>query len=141
MKFNCKCSSGRRSCLHKCIAKWAVAQWNPQLLESVPITSINDDIAEEASSLEDESTLVPNEEDPETTEHFPTSTNGPFYPPVGESAIKMSEYIFNNKKIPPDLPLSITVEKDEYLKRLVVFSMFLCIHNNMLYVVVKLCRF
>ena len=118
MKFNCKCSSGKRSCLHKCITKWALAQWNPQLLESVPpSTSAHKCLDEELFLLEDE------EEDPEITAS--TSVSGPFYPPVAERAIQMTEYIFNNKKIPPELPLSLTVEKDDYLKRLVGF--FFCI--------------
>ena len=115
MKFNCKCSSGKRSCLHKCITKWALAQWNPQLLESVPpSTSADKRLDEEVFLLEDEE-----EEDPEITAS--TSVSGPFYPPVAECAIRMTEYIFDNKKIPAQLPLSLTVEKNDYLKRLVGF--------------------
>ena len=96
MKFSCKCSPGRRSCLHKCITKWALAEWNPQLLESVPpCTNADTDVADEPVSLEED-----DEEDPEVT--ATTSIVGPFYPPAAECAIRMSEYILNNKKIPPD---------------------------------------
>ena len=32
--FNCKCCKSRRSCtcMHKCITKWAIAQWQPWVL-------------------------------------------------------------------------------------------------------------
>ncbi len=119
LKFYCKCSSGKRSCLHKCTAKWALARWNPQLLESIPVPIISDVPEEEDSSpLEEEFSSVFNEDIPEPA----VSAGTPYYPPLGEVAIKMSKYIFNYKKIPPDLPLSLTVEKEDYLKRLGVFA-------------------
>lgn len=118
MKFNCKCSSGKRSCLHKCIAKWALAEWHPELLESPSISG--EVLDEESTVLEEDSSLLPDEvPDPDKSS---SSTKYPYYPPVGEAAVKMSEYIFKNKRIPPELPLTLTVEKYDYMKRFEFFK-------------------
>ena len=82
-----------------------MAQWNPQLLESIPVPIISDVREEEESlPLKEMLSSVFNEDIPEPA----VSAGAPYYPPLGKVAIKMSKYIFNYRKIQPDLPLSLT---------------------------------
>lgn len=115
--FNCKCCSSRRSCMHKCITKWAIAQWQPWMLGvQTPACQDGDqgvlgdfaDVIETTPDGDD----INEEEQPEIS-----ATSSLSYPPVGEVAVRFSSYMFEVKKIPPVLPLSLTVQKDSYLKR------------------------
>ncbi len=58
---------------------------------------------EESSPLEEVLSSVFNEDIPEPA----VSAGTPYYPPLGEVAIKMSKYIFNYRNT-ADLPLSLT---------------------------------
>lgn len=111
--FHCKCCPSRRSCMHKCIVKWAIGQWHPSVVGTTP--PIDDEIGEDLSLPEPEDNAV---EDVLLENQNQISLSGSFfYPPSGDVAAKFVEYLFAEKKIPSHLPLTLTVEKEQFAKR------------------------
>ena len=56
------------------------------------------------------------EEDGEVGDNHPDPIST-FYPPVGDVAVKFVKYLLNEKKIPANLPLALTVQKESFKKR------------------------
>ena len=120
--FHCKCCPSRRSCMHKCIVKWAIGQWHPSVIptsskavmdeeESVDMSgpdfcSMNDDtsIADMDALVEDDITSISN-------------SDSMSYPPTGDVSTKFVKYLLTQKKIPAELPLALTVQKETFGKR------------------------
>ena len=46
-----------------------------------------------------------------------TYQSGKFYPPTGDNAVKLIKYLFSEKKIAGKLPLSLTVQKNNFITR------------------------
>ena len=40
-----------------------------------------------------------------------------FYPPIGDVAVTFVKYLLDEKKIPANLPLALTVQKESFKKR------------------------
>ena len=115
--FHCKCCPARRSCIHKCIVKWSIAQSQPSLLgTSVNLSANDDEIGEEQTNtiaLSDSEQGEVDDENPESV----ANVDRAYYPPTGEVATKMVRYLFDVKKIPSKLPLNLTVQKENFKKR------------------------
>jgi hypothetical protein len=118
--FHCKCCPARRSCMHKCIVKWLIAQSQPWLLgKSVNPSADDEEIGEEQTistmALSDSEQGDGDEENVESTPD--ASSTCTYYPPTGEVATKLVKYLFDMKKIPSKLPLTLTVQKENFKKR------------------------
>ncbi|XP_046858666.1 uncharacterized protein LOC124452120 [Xenia sp. Carnegie-2017] len=75
---------------------------------------IDDEIGEDLSLPEPEDNAV---EDVLLENQNQISLSGSFfYPPSGDVAAKFVEYLFAEKKIPSHLPLTLTVEKEQFAK-------------------------
>lgn len=116
--FSCKCCASRRSCMHKCIAKWAIAQWQPWML-GVQTDAEQEDPegVEDLGSTSDGDVEANEDQQDVSPANQSIGTLGLQYPPTGEVACRLSTYLFQVKKIPAVLPLSLTVEKESYLRR------------------------
>ena len=114
--FHCKCCPSRRSCMYKCIIKWAIAQWQPWVLGKSVSTNANEDIGEVLSGGVHLGDCEQLEEDGEVGDNHPDPCST-FYPPVGDVAVKFVKYLLNEKKIPANLPLALTVQKESFKKR------------------------
>ncbi|XP_028411987.1 uncharacterized protein LOC114534719 [Dendronephthya gigantea] len=114
--FHCKCCRSRRSCVHKSLVKWALSQWHREALGLVRITSNE----EEEGHMEDGNALPDLERDigGDMQEVLLPNQSGKFYPPIGDNAVKLVRYLFSEKKIPAKLPLSLTVQKDDFITSL-----------------------
>ncbi len=79
--WHCPCIKGRRSCLHKCIAKWCLFQMKRELFTTMP---------EAAAEIE-------------PAEHDDLSGLQWEYPPNSDGMKQMVQYIYHNKKLPDTL--------------------------------------
>ncbi|XP_073676614.1 uncharacterized protein [Garra rufa] len=79
--WHCPCIKGRRSCLHKCIAKWCLFQMKRELFTTMP---------EAAAEIE-------------PAEHDDLSGLQWEYPPKSDGLKRMVQYIYHNKKLPDTL--------------------------------------
>ena len=114
--FHCKCCPSRRSCMHKCIIKWAIAQWQPWVLGKSKSTNADEDIGEVLSGGVDLGDGERLEEDGEVGDNHP-GPSSTFYPPIGDGTVTFVKYLLNEKKIPANLPLALTVQKESFKKR------------------------
>ena len=103
--------------MHKCIVKWSIAQSQPSLLgTSVNLSANDDEIGEDQTNtiaLSDSEQGEVDDENPESV----ANVGRVYYPPTGEVATKMVRYLFDVKKIPSKLPLTLTVQKKNFKKR------------------------
>ena len=121
--FNCKCCKSQRSCMHKYITKWAIAQWQPWVL-GVQTSDGEEDQDPGVMELEDASdgdascTDVSDDEIQESMADVTTTatTPGLHYPPTGDVAVRLSKYLYERKNIPAVLPLSLPLYKSVYWK-------------------------
>ena len=119
--FHCKCCPSRRSCMHKCIVKWAIGQWHPSVVHTSN-TAITDEEATcsgDTSVPDFPSTVDVADVDDLVEDHINNlSIPGSMcYPPVGDVSLRFVKYLLNEKKIPAELPLALTAQKETFGKR------------------------
>ena len=114
--FHCKCCSGHRSCIHKCIAKWAIAQWHPSVIPTSTTSQMDEEIGDTQDFPTATDENVADEHSPGNSENLPIPSTM-FYPPAGDVALNFVKYLLDEKKIPPQLPLALTVQKENFDKR------------------------
>ena len=115
--FYCKCCPSRHSCMHKCIVKWAVA---PSVIDTsgtkIMVEEDSEDTTGPVFPLSDENVGDVNALTGDHTDNLPIP-GCMSYPPTGDVALKFVKYILSGKKIPPELPLGLTVQKETFGKR------------------------
>jgi hypothetical protein len=117
--FHCKCCPSRRSCMHKCIVKWAIGQWHPSVIHTSSTEVMDEDDSADTSgpdflftdnNVADMDALV----EDDINSSIPGNMS---YPPVGDVSTKFVKYLLTEKKIPAELPLALTVQKETFGKR------------------------
>lgn len=95
--FTGKCCGTGSFCVHRNLVKWYIKQHEPSLLDrnesqsSIPVSA-------SSFKLKSSSTII--------------------YPPDNKDlSKKMLMYMYNFKKLPPDLPMNLTVQHCDYKKR------------------------
>ena len=91
--------------MHKCIAKWAIAQWQPWMLGVQTDAEQEDPEGVEDLGSTSDGDVEANEDQQDISPAIrPIVTLGLQYPPAGEVACRLSTYLFQGKKIPAMLP-------------------------------------
>nr|XP_055034865.1 uncharacterized protein LOC129422787 [Misgurnus anguillicaudatus] len=93
-KWYCPCAKKRQSCIHRYIAHWHLFQTHPELFRP-PVINTEEALSEDRHDY-------PEEMDDYTV-----------YPPKEHELKNMVDYIFQNKKIPANLPYDICVPSTE----------------------------
>ena len=104
LMFTSKCCSAS-FCVHRNVSKWFIKQQEPVLLDCIEEQGSNNycDISSASSCQPSTPTII--------------------YPPNDkELSKKMLTYMYNFKKLPPDLPINLTVRYCDYKRRLEYFQ-------------------
>jgi len=104
LSFTSKCC-GAGFCVHRNVCKWYISQLEPELLEGQHSEAINQPSVPHISS-----TIL--------------------YPPSIDQAKQMVNYLFNEKGIPPVLPVELTVNLQNFKTRYMLL-MFLNVMTSL----------
>ena len=113
----CKCRL-KSLCSHKLVAIWYMSEVDHCQLGMVP-----DDGDEEG-----ESPSLQQDDESQSDEAGESYLSKQTFPPTPAAAQQLISYISKEKKIPPDLPKSLTINVDIYPTRYVVFVTCFCQH-------------
>lgn len=104
MLWHCKHVKGFQSCIHKTIVKWYMAEHMPDLIKCAQ-PMLDDDEADDHSVSNPYDLDCDVEVD--EIQQDPTLPEPPCYPPSGDLLRKMTSYLYENKRIPVNLPVGL----------------------------------